>query len=103
MPASPPAASRWPSGEKATECADKAHEWPRAWYGVKGYFRWLESKAYKMHVRVFLSKYRGYALCPDCRGQRLRAEARAASATPNRDPDHGELTVAHIPHFAATA
>ena len=31
---------------------DKAHEWPRAWYGVKGYFRWLESRAYKMHVRV---------------------------------------------------
>src|SRR6185437_11389967 len=33
---------------------DEEHEWPRAWYGVKGYFRWLESKAYKMHVRVLL-------------------------------------------------
>ena len=41
---------------------DPAHEWPRAWYGVKGYFRWLESKAYKMHVRVLLSRYRAYTL-----------------------------------------
>jgi len=54
---------------------DKAHEWPRAWYGVKGYFRWLESKAYKMHVRVLLSRYRAYTPCPDCRGKRLQPEA----------------------------
>jgi excinuclease ABC subunit A len=54
---------------------DEAHEWPRAWYGVKGYFRWLESKAYKMHVRVLLSRYRAYTPCPDCRGQRFQPEA----------------------------
>jgi excinuclease ABC subunit A len=54
---------------------DKAHEWPRAWYGVKGYFRWLESKAYKMHVRVLLSRYRAYTPCPDCRGKRFQPEA----------------------------
>jgi excinuclease ABC subunit A len=54
---------------------DKAHEWPRAWYGVKGYFRWLESKAYKMHVRVLLSRYRAYSPCPDCRGKRFQPEA----------------------------
>jgi len=51
------------------------HEWPRAWYGVKGYFRWLESKAYKMHVRVLLSRYRAYSTCPDCHGQRFQPEA----------------------------
>jgi excinuclease ABC subunit A len=51
------------------------NEWPRAWYGVKGYFRWLESKAYKMHVRVLLSRYRAYATCPDCAGKRLQPEA----------------------------
>jgi excinuclease ABC subunit A len=45
--------------------------------GVNGFFRWLERKKYKLHVRVFLSRYRGYALCPDCGGTRLRAEARA--------------------------
>ncbi|HWX23275.1 MAG TPA: excinuclease ABC subunit UvrA, partial [Candidatus Binatia bacterium] len=54
---------------------DEEHEWPRAWYGVKGYFRWLESKAYKMHVRVLLSRYRAYTPCPDCQGKRFQPEA----------------------------
>ena len=45
--------------------------------GVKGFFAWLERKKYKLHVRVFLSRYRGYAICPECSGTRLRAEARA--------------------------
>jgi excinuclease ABC subunit A len=45
--------------------------------GVKGFFDWLERKKYKLHVRVFLSRYRGYALCPECKGTRLREEARA--------------------------
>ena len=49
-------------------------EWPRAWYGVKGYFRWLESKAYKMHVRVLLSRYRSYVTCPACHGARFQPE-----------------------------
>jgi len=45
--------------------------------GVFGFFAQMERKKYKLHVRVMLSKYRGYAECPDCRGQRLRAEARS--------------------------
>src|SRR5207245_3375538 len=50
---------------------------PAAGYpGVKGFFDWLERKKYKLHVRVFLSRYRGYALCTECCGGRLRAEAR---------------------------
>jgi excinuclease ABC subunit A len=44
--------------------------------GVKGFFRWLERKKYKVHVRVFLSRYRGYLTCPECGGTRLRREAR---------------------------
>jgi excinuclease ABC subunit A len=44
--------------------------------GVKGFFRWLERKKYKVHVRVFLSRYRGYLTCPECAGARLRREAR---------------------------
>jgi excinuclease ABC subunit A len=48
-----------------------------AWVGVHGFFALLERKKYKLHVRVMLSKYRGYATCPECKGQRLRAEARA--------------------------
>ncbi len=42
------------------------------WYGVRGFFRWLESKAYKMHVRVLLSRYRNYTVCPDCHGGRYQ-------------------------------
>ncbi|HWC17686.1 MAG TPA: excinuclease ABC subunit UvrA [Terriglobales bacterium] len=44
--------------------------------GITGFFSLLERKKYKLHVRVFLSRYRGYATCQDCQGQRLRAEAR---------------------------
>jgi excinuclease ABC subunit A len=44
--------------------------------GVRGFFRWLERKKYKVHVRVFLSRYRSYQACPDCGGARLRREAR---------------------------
>ena len=54
---------------------DSAHEWPRAWYGVKGYFRYLESKAYKMHVRVLLSRYRAYTTCSQCHGKRFQPDA----------------------------
>ncbi|HRJ48579.1 MAG TPA: EamA family transporter, partial [Opitutaceae bacterium] len=49
--------------------------WPQYWYGVKGFFRWLEKNTYKMHVRVFLSRYRAYNPCPDCGGRRLQPEA----------------------------
>ena len=44
--------------------------------GIRGFFAWLERKKYKVHVRVFLSRYRGYQVCPDCAGTRLRREAR---------------------------
>jgi excinuclease ABC subunit A len=54
---------------------DEEHEWPRAWYGIKGYFRWLETRAYKMHVRVLLSRYRAYSTCSDCYGHRFQPES----------------------------
>lgn len=50
-------------------------EWPHSWYGVKGYFKWLESNAYKMHVRVLLSRYRSYRLCPTCHGKRFNPDS----------------------------
>jgi excinuclease ABC subunit A len=56
--------------------------------GVQGFFDWMETKKYKLHVRVFLSKYRGYTLCPDCKGGRLRQEA--------RDVKVGDRTLAGI-------
>lgn len=45
------------------------------WYGVKGFFDWLESKSYRMHVRVMLAKYRSYDECPSCKGARLKPES----------------------------
>src|SRR5882672_8018478 len=49
--------------------------WPGVWYGVARFFRWLETKAYKMHVRVLLSRYRAYTPCAACGGARLKPEA----------------------------
>src|SRR5882672_6172306 len=49
--------------------------WPGTWYGVARFFRWLETKAYKMHVRVLLSRYRAYTPCTACGGARLKPEA----------------------------
>jgi excinuclease ABC subunit A len=47
----------------------------KKWYGVERFFKWLEGRAYKMHIRVLLSKYRAYTPCPTCHGARLKAEA----------------------------
>ncbi len=44
------------------------------WYGIKGFFNWLESKSYKTHVRIFLSRYRAYIKCPLCNGTRFSKE-----------------------------
>jgi excinuclease ABC subunit A len=44
------------------------------WYGLRGFFDWMESRTYKMHVRVFLSRYRAYTLCPRCRGTRFKPD-----------------------------
>ncbi|HEY7000638.1 MAG TPA: excinuclease ABC subunit A [Candidatus Udaeobacter sp.] len=62
-------------GEKRSgDYTDEDYENDR-WYGVRGFFRWLESKTYKMHVRVLLSRYRAYITCPSCNGGRYQPEA----------------------------
>ena len=53
----------------------KGRKWPNAWYGLKGFFNWLETKTYRMHARVFLSRYRTYIRCPSCEGTRLKPES----------------------------
>ncbi len=50
-------------------------DWNRQWYGIRRFFDWLESKAYKMHIRVLLSRYRAYTPCGACGGARLRPDA----------------------------
>jgi len=50
-------------------------KWNQQWYGIKRFFEYLETKAYKMHIRVLLSKYRSYTPCPVCAGARLKTES----------------------------
>ena len=59
----------------APDYGQPGRTWPDAWYGVAGYFQWLESKAYKMHIRVLLSRYRAYTACPACEGQRFKPDS----------------------------
>ena len=70
--------------------------------GIRGFFASLDRKKYKLHVRVFLSKYRGYALCPDCRGQRLRAEARAVLISNQNICEVSALTITAAQAFFDT-
>src|SRR5690349_5281418 len=61
--------------EGESEWVSWRKSWPGVWYGVSRFFRWLETKAYKMHVRVLLSRYRAYTPCSACNGARLKPEA----------------------------
>ncbi len=63
------------------------------WRGIKGFFEWLETKKYKLHVRVFLAKYRGYTKCPDCGGQRLRQAARDVKIGGRSLPEIVEMSI----------
>jgi len=69
--------------------------------GVHGFFAQMERKKYKLHVRVMLSKYRGYAECPECRGQRLRAEARSVRLNGLNICQAASLTIAKGNEFFA--
>lgn len=69
------------------------------WEGVTGFFKWLERKKYKLHVRVFLSRYRGYATCTECGGTRLRQEARAVRVAGKPITEACAMTVAEARAF----
>lgn len=71
------------------------------WAGVRGFFEWMETKKYKLHVRVFLSKYRGYTLCPDCGGGRLRQEARDVRVGNRTLPEVCALSIREADRFFA--
>ncbi|MDB6073672.1 MAG: excinuclease subunit, partial [Verrucomicrobiaceae bacterium] len=66
------------------------------WYGVRGFFKWQESRAYKMHVRVFLSRYRAYTECPHCGGGRLKKEAYNYRIGPNTIADIWKLPLTDL-------
>jgi len=67
--------------------------------GIRGFFRGLERKKYKVHVRVFLSRYRGYLTCPDCGGARLRREARDVRVGDRTIDEVSSLTVRQAQAF----
>jgi excinuclease ABC subunit A len=67
--------------------------------GVTGFFDWLDTKKYKLHVRVFLSKYRGYTVCPDCNGSRLRLEARLIRVAGKTLPEVCAMSAADAAEF----
>ncbi len=67
--------------------------------GVRGFFQHLERKKYKLHVRVFLSRYRGYSVCSDCNGTRLRREARQVKIEGKDICQVCSMTVEDAAHF----
>jgi len=69
------------------------------WRGVRGFFKWLETKKYKLHVRVFLAKYRGYTLCPECKGGRLRQAARDVKVAGKSLPEIVALSITDAQQF----
>jgi excinuclease ABC subunit A len=69
--------------------------------GVRGFFEYLERKKYKLHVRVFLSRYRGYSICPECRGSRLRLEARQVKINGKNICEVCGMTVEEAANFFA--
>jgi len=70
--------------------------------GINGFFEWLERKKYKLHVRVFLSRYRGYATCTACLGTRLRPEARAVKIAGRAISEVCQMTVTAAREFFRT-
>jgi excinuclease ABC subunit A len=92
-------------GEKRSgNYTDEDYENDR-WYGVRGFFRWLESKTYKMHVRVLLSRYRAYTTCPSCNGGRFQPETLnykiSAMSLPAAASNPKSEILLTLPEFAA--
>ena len=67
--------------------------------GVRGFFQYLERKKYKLHIRVFLSRYRGYSTCSECHGSRLRLEARQVKINGRNLCDICGMTVEDVSEF----
>ncbi|MGA0845844.1 MAG: excinuclease ABC subunit UvrA, partial [Luteolibacter sp.] len=89
--------------ENALERLDEVWQ-SGGWYGVKGFFDWLETKSYKMHVRVFLSRYRSHTSCPSCRGKRLQPESLCFKIEGRTLPDISAMPVCDLlPWFDAFA
>lgn len=72
------------------EWTGKKSAWDTQWYGAQRFFDWLESKSYRMHVRILLSKFRSYTPCPVCQGSRLKADANLWRLGDGQQTDYAE-------------
>jgi excinuclease ABC subunit A len=73
--------------------------WRTHWYGLRGFFDWLGSRSYRIHVRVFLSHYRRYLPCPACRATRLKPEALAFRLAGRTLPEVEQLSIGEAEDF----
>ncbi|MEM1442465.1 MAG: excinuclease ABC subunit UvrA, partial [Verrucomicrobiota bacterium] len=82
------------------EGGDPEEAWQHGtWYGIRGFFDWMESRAYRMHVRVFLSRYRSYTTCKSCNGTRLKPEALNFKIADKTLPELWALSIDDIAEF----
>jgi len=90
-----------PWAELDPEQQELIQEGDEEFLGIRGFFQYLERKKYKLHIRVFLSRYRGYSTCPECKGSRLRLEARQVRINGKNICDVCAMTVEDAAKFFA--
>jgi len=90
-----------PWAELEAEQQELIQEGDDKFLGIRGFFQYLERKKYKLHIRVFLSRYRGYSTCPECRGTRLRLESRQVKINGRNICDVCAMTVEDAAKFFA--
>ncbi len=88
-----------PWGELEDWQKDAVFEGTEHFYGVMDYFNWLESRKYRLHVRVLLSRYRTYLPCPECNGTRLCREALAVKICGRNVAEVSSMSIERAHHF----
>jgi excinuclease ABC subunit A len=97
-----PADQQWVMEGEPGYKTDPDGEWDHSgWYGVRRFFDYLESKTYKMHVRVFLSRFRTYTTCRACQGARLQPEALAFRVAGHPLPELWQWPITTLTDFIA--
>jgi len=76
--------------------------WDERWPGIRGFFRWLERKRYKTHVRILLARYRRFVPCPGCSGFKLKADALNVKIDGKSIAQIGQLPVRDLPEWLAS-
>jgi excinuclease ABC subunit A len=83
------------------EPRQEGQDWDEHWPGVRGFFRWLERRRYKTHVRILLARYRRFAPCPACGGSKLRAEALNVVVDGKSIAEVSRIAVRDLPRWLA--